>query len=289
MGMLRALAYLFAALVVAGACERGRGEGDGRAVPEPASPTESVSVDVVSAGEIVGTIDAALLAGSPPAFAEGARRAFAIPSLLERVAGRPMVHGEAIEVEIEGGRRLAVGGRRADGGAVLVVGAGPAYVARLRADPARFEGRLADAERPGTRIDGPRAFHIAPRKRARAALAVEVDGRSAGTLAAGDFEALAERAVVDPQGVERPALSLRALAVRHAGEGARVVAVAGPRGRLEGDELAPADDSRSPVLRLTRRGSFKLVWVDRDLRPLDDLPGLSDVESVAIASSGVEP
>ena len=88
------------------------------------------------------------------------------------------------------------------------------------------------------------------------------------------LERLAEMASLDIMGDSgkgaRDAWSLRTLAADLVAPGARVTAVRGEDGREV--ELAPGDwtdDTRTPVIRLNRRGKFKFHWADGDLRPLE--------------------
>jgi hypothetical protein len=227
-------------------------------------------------------VDAALLRSLTPDHVDAERRAWRVARLFGDGFAGP---GAVLEVRSASGPpgRFERPGR-SDAGGVLVLGVnrrGSAFVDLVEEGDlaAPIHGRGGSLGRGGepqrvrdvTRLSLAARTAGEPEGGARVLeLSVEVDGEGR-VWTEDDLVKVAPLSVPGDSGQgERDAWSLRSLLDALVGPGASATGVGGEGGRtVEIPAAAWTDASKTPVLRLNRRGQLKFHWVGPDLAPLD--------------------
>jgi len=276
-----AMAGLLAALALA-ACDRAGDSAKGKRTPMP-PPVASTAIDnkahieVEIDGKREAPLDAKGLDAKKADFAQGDLRAYKMGTLLG-----PMAEREGAMFSVTGEKGVVVSLPRPrtekDPLPVIVVSRrGEVVAAMVTADdpfPAYHGqgGRLHRRGDPMPRIAQVTRIQVyVPQPHDDAAedagpkrtIQVLIQGRPTETWNAAAFAEVPHHAPPDAGNI-RDAWSLRELAARKVGPGARVVALTGHEGRKELPESAWKDLSRTPVLRANKEDMFKYRWMAKD-------------------------
>jgi hypothetical protein len=250
----------------------------GKSPPTPPAGVPPLALSVVDETGNVRTltIERALV----PDFSEDEHRAWRVARLFEGELGDGPARLE-VDLEVDGKRSsgLVDPYRDTDELIWVVRWNRSAQVVLDNVDPEdpfpTRHGRGGNRGRRGTSLRGVTALRLvkttttAPGENMQG-LTLVIDG-STQVLS---LEALAAVSSLDILGDSgkgtRDAWSLRTLATEHVGAGARVTALRGDGEReVEIPAAAWNDLTRTPVIRLNRRGQFKFHWADEKLTPLE--------------------
>jgi len=320
----RALAPVLAVAVLAlvAACSKTSDTVDAKRSPKP-PPASSVAVpaglhvDVEVDGVPGAPIDAARLSGTAPDFQDEDHRAWRIATLVGAAATRPGVVVSAV-----GDKGVAIEMRPGPGPndptPVLSLNRRGDVVAELLAPDAPFPdfhgkgGRLNRPGDPTPRLPSPVRMRVyvpgAPAPVASSTVGTGTGGGAGdggGALAATNASPLKvivtgtgpttwtpaalaalPRFTIHADGADKDAWSLRDLAHALVGPRARVTAaVDGDGTSAKIDKKDWADPKKVPVLRINRRGMYKIEWVDKDGSLTND-DDVRDVRSVEVNPGG---
>ena len=306
------------------ACSRASDSADAKRSPKP-PPAASATVpagwhlDVEIDGAPAAPIDGARLDATKPDFADAEHRAWRVATLVGPAAARPgaivaAVGDAGIAVEMRAGagptdptpalslnRRGEVvvevvspddpfpdfhgkGGRLSRPGDPLPRVAGPTkirvYVPQAGGPPS------ADASLVGTGNNGGEGKGGGADAGAAAQpLKVVIAGAVAQSWTAQSFDAI-PHFTVHADNSAKDAWSLRDIVVKLVGPRARVsAAVDGEGTRAKIDAKQWADATKTPVLRVNRRGMYKIEWVDKDGNMTND-DDIRDVRTVEVIPGG---
>jgi hypothetical protein len=314
--------WVLAALLAAAGCSKPSDSTEAKRTPRP-PPAASISIpaalhiDVEVDGAPAAAVDAARLASLKPDFSDDEHRAWRIATLVGPAATRP---GAVIAAVGDKGLSLEMHAASAATDPIPVLSLnrrGDVLVGLVAPDDPfpDFHGKGGRLSRPGDplpRLASPIMLRVyvaatatAPASSAAgngngggggtgggadaqataAPLRVVIAGRPPTSWTAADFAAV-PRFTVHADNAARDAWSLRDIAHKLVGPKARVtLAVDGDGTR---DRIAPQDwgDTRkTPVLRINRRGMYKIEWVDKDGNMLED-DDVRDVRSLELTPSG---
>lgn len=312
--------FVCAVLLVAAGCSKPSDSTEAKRTPKP-PPAASISipaalhVDVEVDGAPAAAVDAARLASLKPDFADDEHRAWRIATLVGPAATRP---GAVIAAVGDRGLSLEMHAPSAPTDPIPVLSLnrrGDVLVGLVSPDDPfpDFHGKGGRLSRPGDplpRLASPTKLRVylaaaapassgvgtgngggsgngggANAQVTAAPLRVVVAGRPPTSWTSADFAAV-PRFTIHADNSAKDAWSLRDIAHKLVGPKARVtIAVDGDGTR---DRIAPrdwADASKTPVLRINRRGMYKIEWVDKDGNMLED-DDVRDVRSVELSPSG---
>lgn len=312
--------FVCAVLLVAAGCSKPSDSTEAKRTPKP-PPAAGISipaalhVDVEVDGAPAAAVDAARLASLKPDFADDEHRAWRIATLVGPAAKRP---GAVIAAVGDKGLSLEMHAPAAPTDPIPVLSLnrrGDVLVGLVSPDDPfpDFHGKGGRLSRPGDplpRLASPTRLRVylasaapassgagtgdgggggngggADTQATAAPLRVVVAGRPPTSWTAADFAAV-PRLTIHADNSAKDAWSLRDIAHKLVGPKARVtIAVDGDGTR---ERIAPrdwADASKTPVLRINRRGMYKIEWVDKDGNMLQD-DDVRDVRSVELSPSG---
>jgi hypothetical protein len=221
-------------------------------------------------------IDSAALAARSSALTARDRRAWRLSELLP---DSYLHSGATIHALTSDGRDYILRGDGRGGDDVIVVrrNTGELYLGWLDGGPR--DGRaLADAERPAERLEHVvRIARSLPAPATEAArLTVVIDGAPRRVVTPDGFPAAARLAIQDPRRGASPAIDL----ARAFGGPLQLVGLVSGGAHLAA--TPPAGDARA-VVYLTRRGRFKLAWIDAAGQPIGS--ALREVSEVTLRSA----
>jgi hypothetical protein len=312
-----------AALALVAACSKPSDTIDAKRSPKP-PPAASVAVpaglhvDVEIDGVPAPPIDAARLGATAPDFQDEDHRAWRVATLVGPAAARPGVVVAAV-----GDKGVAVemraGAGPTDPTPVLSLTRRGDVVAELLAPETPFPdfhgkgGRLNRPGDPTARVPSPVRLRVYVAGSTAPAPSTTVGtgtgggaGDGGGALAATnaaplevvvtgtgpttwtpDALAAQPRFTIHADGADKDAWSLRDLAHALVGPHARVTGATdggGTKAKIAKKDWA--DPKKTPVLRINRRGMYKIEWVDKDgsLTPNDE--DVRDVRSVEVSPGG---
>jgi hypothetical protein len=309
-------------LLLVAACSKTSDSVDAKRSPKP-PPAASVAVpaglhvDVEIDGVPASPIDAARLTATTPDFQDDDHRAWRVTTLLGAAAARPGVVVAAVGdkgVSVE----MRPGPGPNDPTPVLSLNRRGDVVAELLAPDAPFPdfhgkgGRLNRPGDPTPRLPSPVRLRVfVPGAAAPVASSTVGTGTGGGTgdgggaLAATNAEPLKvlvtgtgpttwtpaalaalPRFTIHADGSDKDAWPLRDVVHVLVGPRARVTAaIDGDGTSAKIDKKAWADTKKTPVLRINRRGMYKIEWVDRDGDLTND-DGVRNVRSVEVNPNG---
>jgi len=234
-------------------------------VKEGRAPTKvpaGISIPVTVEGASAGTIDTAWLTAHAPDF-RGAedQRAWKIAAL----AAAAEAPGAVIEIESDGAQvnELQTGPSAV---AVVTLNKNDELVAKIL-DPKEpfpaFHGRGGNRGRGGEdeRVKVVRAIRVkSGGSGAGRTLSIEVEGKPVAKWSDAELAALPSIAFTGRDGDPAKGWSLRELARKASGDGARIDRVTGADGPVAIDAALWSDMAKSPLLRVNARGEWKLDW-----------------------------
>jgi hypothetical protein len=314
---------MFCALVLAlaSACSRPSEITDAKRSPKP-PPAESLAipsglhVDVEIDGAATPAIDAARLGAIPPSFSDADHRAWKLATVLGAPAERPGVVFSAVSdkgVALE----LRPAASATDPTPVLELNRrGEVRVGLVAPDDPfpEFHGKGGRLNRPGDplpHVSSPTKLRVYLAGAAPAASSTVGTGTGGGggngggaqtasnapplkvvltggapTAWSPDQLAPIKHFTIHSDGSEKDAWSLREIAHQLVGPNARVVgAVDGDGTKAKIAAKAWNDPKKTPVLRINRRGMYKIEWVDKDGNMTND-DDVRDVKSVEVDPKG---
>jgi hypothetical protein len=315
----RALLAALAVVIAACGCSRPSESTDAKRSPKP-PPAETVTipaalhVDVEIDGAPAPAIDAARLTATKPDFSDEEHRAWRLATLLGTPATRPGVAFSAI-----GDKGLSLemrpGAAPSDPAPALSLNRRGEVVVGLVApdDPfPDFHGKGGRLNRPGDplpRVSGPtklRVYVAAAPPAASASSTVGTgtgggNGDGGGAQSSSDATPLkvvvtggapttwtpaalsaVQRFTIHADGADKDAWSLRDVVHQLVGPRARATsAVDGDGTRAKISPKDWADVKKTPVLRINRRGMYKIEWVDKDGNMTND-DDVRDVKTVEV-------
>jgi hypothetical protein len=309
------------ALLLGAGCSRTSDSTDAKRSPKP-PPADSLAipaalhVEVEIDGTPAPAIDASRLGAVHPSFTDDDHRAWRLGAVIGPAADRP---GVVISAMGDKGVALELHGGTGPAGPVPVLELnrrGEVVVALVTPDDPfpEFHGKGGRLNRPGDPLP-----HVSSPTRLRVYVAgtSPVDSGTVGTGTGGgagngggsqatsnaavlkvvitggtpktwspDAFASIQRFTIHSDGSEKDAWSLRDIAHQLVGPKARVVgAVDGDGTRAKIQPKDWADPRKTPVLRINRRGMYKIEWVDKDGNMTND-DDVRDVKSVEVTSGG---
>jgi hypothetical protein len=318
---LRTLA--FAALLLAAGCSRLSDSTDTKRSPKP-PPSASVAVpaslhiDVEVDGTPAAPIDAARLEAVKPDFSDDDHRAWRLTTLVGPAAARP---GVVIAAVADQGVALELRptGAATDPAPVLELNRRGEVVVTMMSPGEPFPefhgkgGRLNRPGDPAPRVMSPTKLRVSVAAAGTTAAASSTvgtgtnggEGKGGGERASASAQPLkvvitggtpttwapdafapVKRFTIHSDGSDKDAWSLRDIVHQLVGPKARVL------GAVDGDgtkaRIAPkdwADAKKTPVLRINRRGMYKIEWVDKDGNMTND-DDVRDVKSIEVAPGG---
>jgi hypothetical protein len=311
--------WLIPTLALLVSCSRPSDSTDAKRSPKPppgagVTAPAALHVDVDIDGVPAPPIDAARLGAAKPDFADDEHRAWRIATLVGPAAARP---GVVVAVGDKGvSLEMRTGGGPGDSIPVLSLNRrGEVVVGLVSADDPfpDFHGKGGRLARPGDplpRMASPVKLRIAAGASAAGASTVGTGARGGGGEGGGAgahadaaplkvvvtggestswppeaFDAV-PRFTIHSDGSERDAWSLRDIAHKLVGPRARItMAVDGDGTRDRIDAKDWSDAKKTPVLRINRRGMYKIEWVDQNGNMTND-DDVRDVRSVEVAPSG---
>jgi hypothetical protein len=317
----RTWALLAVALAVAACgCSKSSEVTDAKRSPKP-PPAETVTipaalhVDVEIDGAPAPAIDAARLTATKPDFSDEEHRAWRVATLLGATATRPGVVVTAL-----GDKGLSLemrpGSAPGEPAPALSLNRRGEVVAGLVApdDPfPDFHGKGGRLNRPGDplpRMSGPTKLRVFVPAAAAASASSTVGnpgtgggaGNGGGSQSSSDAAPLkvvitggapaswspaalaaVQRFTIHADGADKDAWSLRDVVHQLVGPKARATsAVDGDGTRAKISPKDWADAKKTPVLRINRRGMYKIEWVDKDGNMTND-DDVRDVKTVEVA------
>ncbi|HEY8086681.1 MAG TPA: hypothetical protein VIF09_02520 [Polyangiaceae bacterium] len=310
-----------AALLLAAACSRPSESTDAKRSPKP-PPSASVAVpaslhiDVEVDGTPVAPIDAARLEGVKPDFNDDDHRAWRLATLVGPAAARPGVVIAAVAdqgVSLE----LRPTGAATDPTPVLELNRRGEVVVTMMSPGEPFPefhgkgGRLNRPGDPAPRVMSPTKLRVSVAGASAAASSTVGTGtnggagKGGGESASGNAQPLkvvitggtpttwtpdafapVKRFTIHSDGSEKDAWSLRDIAHQLVGPKARVLGAVdggGTKARIAGKDWA--DAKKTPVLRINRRGMYKIEWVDKDGNMTND-DDVRDVKTIEVSPGG---
>jgi hypothetical protein len=312
------LLVLVAATALECACSKPSETTDAKRSPkpppaEPVAIPAAVRVDVEIDGAPAPAIDAAKLGATKPDFGDEEHRAWRVATLVGAAAARP-----GVVISAMGAQGLSLemrpGAAPADPAPVLSLNRrGELHVGLVTPDDPfpDFHGKGGRLARPGDplpRLAGPTKLRIYVGAAPQAASSTVGTGTGGGSGNGGGAQASSDAAAlkvlvtgaaptawspaalaavphftIHADGADKDAWSLRDVTHQLVGPHARVTAAVDGEGtRAKIEPKAWTDPKKTPVLRINRRGMYKIEWVDKDGNMTND-DDVRDVKSVEVA------